>query len=125
MGVEDIAKGLPPLIKAIQNSGRQVLWTCDPMHGNTKTTNDGIKTRYFSDILSELKQAFAIHADCGSVLGGVHLELTGDNVTECLGGARDLKEQDLSRAYKSLVDPRLNYEQALEVAMLVSQELKG
>ncbi|MDO8953834.1 MAG: 3-deoxy-7-phosphoheptulonate synthase class II [Gammaproteobacteria bacterium] len=121
MGAEKIAQSLPALIKAVQKSGRTVLWVCDPMHGNTKTTQDGIKTRYFEDILSELKQAFAIHSENCSFLGGVHLELTGENVTECIGGAGGLKESDLNRAYKSLVDPRLNYEQALEVAMLIAQ----
>lgn len=125
MGATGSREALPPLIKAVQRTGRQVLWTSDPMHGNTKTTAEGIKTRYFSDILSELKQAFAIHAECGSVLGGVHFELTGDNVTECIGGAGDLKEADLSRAYKSLVDPRLNYEQALEMAMLIAEAYKA
>jgi 3-deoxy-7-phosphoheptulonate synthase len=89
------------------------------MHGNTESTPSGLKTRRFENIRSELEQAFDLHAACGSRLGGVHLELTGENVTECLGGARDLTEQDLNRAYRSSVDPRLNYEQALELAMLI------
>jgi len=98
-----------------------VLWCCDPMHGNTRYTSDGTKTRHFDDILSELEQAFAIHGECGSYLGGVHFELTGEDVTECLGGARNLSDSDLKRAYRSEVDPRLNYEQALEMALLIAR----
>ena len=90
------------------------------MHGNTETTADGFKTRRFEQIISELTQAFEIHGALGSYLGGVHLELTGENVTECIGGARGLTEADLARAYKTQVDPRLNYEQAMEIAMLIS-----
>jgi 3-deoxy-7-phosphoheptulonate synthase len=90
------------------------------MHGNTQATGGGIKTRRFDDILAELEQAFAIHEKHGSHLGGVHLELTGEDVTECLGGARDLSEADLRRAYRSNVDPRLNYEQALELALKIA-----
>ncbi|MBI2380758.1 MAG: 3-deoxy-7-phosphoheptulonate synthase class II [Gammaproteobacteria bacterium] len=119
MGAGKIAQGLPPLLKAVQASGRRPLWIADPMHGNTASTSAGYKTRRFNDILAELEQAFALHAEAGSRLGGVHFELTGDDVTECLGGARGLKEADLRRAYKSLVDPRLNYEQALEMALSI------
>ena len=126
MGAGGIASKLPPLIEAVRGAGHRVLWLCDPMHGNTQTTRGGIKTRKFDDIQSELDQAFRIHEQSGSHLGGVHLELTGEDVTECLGGARDLNEGDLARAYKSSVDPRLNYEQALELAMkIVSREEKG
>jgi 3-deoxy-7-phosphoheptulonate synthase len=120
-GVDKISELLPPLIEAVKATGKIVLWSCDPMHGNTLTTRDGIKTRNFADILSELQQAFAIHKKVGSYLGGVHIELTGENVTECIGGARGLHEKDLTRAYKSLVDPRLNYEQALELTMLIAR----
>jgi 3-deoxy-7-phosphoheptulonate synthase len=119
MGAGRILDTLPPLIRAVQDSGMPVLWVCDPMHGNTETTSTGIKTRRFRNIMAEMEQAFDVHRDCGSRLGGVHLELTGENVTECTGGARDLGEKDLERSYKSTVDPRLNYEQALEMAMLV------
>ena len=119
MGAGAIATKLPPLIEAVRERGHAVLWLCDPMHGNTQATRAGVKTRRFDDIQSELDQAFRIHERCGSRLGGVHLELTGENVTECLGGARDLTETDLTRAYKSTVDPRLNYEQALELAMMI------
>jgi 3-deoxy-7-phosphoheptulonate synthase len=89
------------------------------MHGNTETTTNGYKTRRFRNIRSERELAFELHAAAGTRLGGVHLELTGEDVTECLGGARDLTESDLERAYRSTVDPRLNYEQALEIAMLI------
>jgi len=123
-GAGNIAKGLPPLIEAIRYSGQTVLWVCDPMHGNTKTTQTGRKTRNFEDILSELDQAYEIHHACGSHLGGVHFELTGENVTECIGGARGLTEADLEHAYVSDVDPRLNYEQSLEMALLLARKLQ-
>ena len=119
MGAGGIGEHLPGLIEAAKSAGRRVLWCCDPMHGNTETLGNGTKTRRFANIRSELEQAFDIHAACGTRLGGVHLELTGEDVTECLGGARDLSENDLTRAYKSTVDPRLNYEQALELALLI------
>jgi len=118
-GADAIADGLPPLIDAVARSGRQVLWVCDPMHGNTETTTSGYKTRQFDRILSELEQAFEIHRQQGSILGGVHFELTGDDVTECIGGASGLDAAGLERAYKTQVDPRLNYEQALEMAMAI------
>ena len=94
------------------------------MHGNTETTKNGYKTRSFDRILEELESAFSIHNELGTYLGGVHLELTGDNVTECVGGARGLAEEDLGRAYRTQVDPRLNYEQAVETAMLVAELMK-
>ncbi len=119
MGAGEVARSLPPLLDAIRRDGRNVLWVCDPMHGNTESTANGYKTRRFTNIRSELEQSFDLHAAAGTRLGGVHLELTGEDVTECLGGARELTEHDLSRAYRSTVDPRLNYEQALETAMLV------
>jgi 3-deoxy-7-phosphoheptulonate synthase len=119
MGAAKIEAELPPLLDAVQGDGRRVLWCCDPMHGNGETLGNGVKTRRFANIRHELELAFDIHAARGTRLGGVHLELTGENVTECLGGARDLTETDLSRAYKSTVDPRLNYEQSLELAMLI------
>jgi 3-deoxy-7-phosphoheptulonate synthase len=95
------------------------------MHGNTESTPSGIKTRRFDNILGELEQAFAVHAALGSTLGGVHFELTGEDVTECIGGARGLDEAGLRRAYVSQVDPRLNYEQSLEMAMLVARKLRA
>ena len=119
MGEDKIEDHLPGLISAIRDTGSPVLWMCDPMHGNTESIDSGIKTRRFRKIMNEVDLAFDIHAANGSRLGGVHLELTGEDVTECTGGARDLSEEDLKRAYKSSVDPRLNYEQSLELAMLI------
>ena len=124
-GAKKITETLPPLIETVRKTGKPVLWCADPMHGNTEKTADGIKTRRFDNILSELEQAFKIHSEMGSHLGGVHIELTGEDVTECVGGARGLSEEDLKRAYKSRVDPRLNYEQALELAMLLSRHQRG
>ena len=122
-GVNRVATCLPPLVDAIGHSGRIVVWCCDPMHGNTMTTKSGVKTRSFDDVLGELNRAFEIHAQMGSILGGVHFELTGDNVTECIGGARGLSEADLGKAYRSDVDPRLNYEQALEMALSIARRM--
>ena len=119
MGESKIEQHLPRLIQAVQDTGSPVLWISDPMHGNTETTEDGIKTRRFRKVLREMELAFEIHRDNNSRLGGVHLELTGENVTECTGGARDLSDEDLKRDYKSTVDPRLNYEQSLEIAMFI------
>ncbi len=121
-GAKQIDGALPALVRAVQYSGRQVLWVCDPMHGNTETTPQGVKTRRFENILAEVQSAFRIHQELGSILGGVHFELTGDDVTECTGGARGLAEGDLARAYHTTVDPRLNYEQALELAMLIGRQ---
>ena len=118
MGAGKVADHLPGLIAAAKATGSPLLWICDPMHGNTEKTANGYKTRRFANIQSEVEQAFDIHAACGSRLGGLHLELTGENVTECIGGARELDENDLATCYKTTVDPRLNYEQALEMAML-------
>lgn len=119
-GAKLIEEGLPPLIEAVRETGAPVLWICDPMHGNTESTADGTKTRRFDNIVGELEAAFQVHESMGTYLGGVHLELTGENVTECTGGARGLKDGDLARAYKSAVDPRLNYEQAMEIAMRIA-----
>jgi len=119
MGESRIEEHLPPLIRAVQDTGSPVLWLSDPMHGNTESTGDGIKTRRFRKIMKEMELAFEIHLANNSRLGGLHLELTGENVTECTGGARDLSDEDLKRDYKSTVDPRLNYEQSLEMAMLI------
>jgi 3-deoxy-7-phosphoheptulonate synthase len=119
MGAGNVASRLPALLDAVRRDGRRVLWVFDQMHANTEATANGYKTRRFANIRSELEQSFELHAAAGTRLGGVHLELTGEDVTECTGGARDLTDADLARAYRSTVDPRLNYEQALEVAMLI------
>ena len=120
MGAKHIDQHLPGLIKTVSETGSPVLWICDPMHGNTETATGGLKTRRFENIVSEVEAAFRIHREMGSILGGVHFELTGDDVTECTGGARGLTDADLARAYKSQVDPRLNYEQSLELAMRIA-----
>jgi len=124
-GAGSIEQFLPDLITSVQRSGHKVLWTCDPMHGNTEIVGQGVKTRRFTNILSELEQAFDIHAALNSTLGGVHLELTGENVTECMGGAGGIAEEDLSRAYQSEVDPRLNGEQALELAFAIVRKQRS
>ena len=123
LGHQRIGDHLPPLLDAMRQEGRTVLWVCDPMHGNTEATSNGFKTRRFEHILAELEQAFEIHARLGSHLGGVHIELVGEDVTECIGGARGLTEKDLERTYRSTVDPRLNYEQALEIAFLIARRM--
>ncbi|HET7756518.1 MAG TPA: 3-deoxy-7-phosphoheptulonate synthase class II [Steroidobacteraceae bacterium] len=120
-GARDVEGALPKAIEAVRRTGQTVLWVCDPMHGNTETTTGGIKTRRFENILREVELSFRIHAELGSHLGGVHVELTGEDVTECTGGARGLTDRDLQRAYRSSVDPRLNHEQALELAMLIAE----
>jgi len=122
MGHEQVSKYLPSYIRAIKRSGHPVVWSCDPMHGNTYATGNNVKTRRFNDILQEIKDTFSVHRSEGSNLGGVHLELTGDNVTECVGGANGLNEEGLSSNYETYCDPRLNYEQSLEMAFLVAKE---
>ena len=123
-GAKEIEKSLPRLIDAVRQTGQTVLWVCDPMHGNTETTVGGYKTRRLENIQKELELAFAVHEANGSRLGGVHLEMTGEEVTECTGGARGLSDADLARAYRSQVDPRLNYEQALELALVIAERSK-
>ena len=125
LGADEVEDRLPALIQAVQRAGHSVLWCCDPMHGNTERTAGGVKTRHFDNIRTEVERSFAIHAAEGSRLGGMHIEVTGENVTECVGGARGLTEADLERAYKSVVDPRLNYEQALELAFSVVHTRKA
>ncbi len=120
-GAKNIASNLPRLIQTAKKADLDVVWCADPMHGNTEATSNGYKTRRFENISQEVESAFKIHKDNGSHLGGVHLELTGENVTECLGGARALQEADLSKAYTTQVDPRLNYEQALELAFSIKE----
>jgi 3-deoxy-7-phosphoheptulonate synthase len=119
-GAAKIKDHLPAHIAAVQRAGHLPVWQCDPMHGNTQTTPSGVKTRHFSDILSELRQALEIHRAAQSFLGGMHLELTGEAVTECVGGAGGLTEEGLSERYTTFCDPRLNEKQALELAFLVA-----
>ena len=112
-------------MQAVQRAGRSVLWCCDPMHGNTESTASGFKTRRFDKILAELETCARILHNADAPLGGVHFELTGDNVTECIGGASGVTEADLGSAYRTQVDPRLNYEQSLEMALLLARILAG
>ena len=123
-GADKIGDHLPGLIRAVQKEGRSVVWSCDPMHGNTITAA-GYKTRPFDRIMSEIRSFFAVHQAEGSFAGGIHLEMTGKNVTECMGGARAIGEADLSGSYDTSCDPRLNAEQSIEVAFLVAELLKA
>jgi 3-deoxy-7-phosphoheptulonate synthase len=133
MGASQVETKLPPLIQAARESGSTVTWICDPMHGNTLTTKSGLKTRRFDDILTEIKGFFAVHTQEGSVPGGVHLELTNEDVTECLGGgglegggleAEGLDDDYLKERYRALCDPRLNVQQSLELAFEISEMLQ-
>ncbi len=124
MGVDKVAEKLPPLLRAAKRAGRRVLWLCDPMHGNTISTANKIKTRRFDAILGELLAFFDIHAAEGTVPGGAHVEMTGQDVTECVGGARGLSEADLGNRYETFCDPRLNAEQSLELAFRIAEALK-
>ena len=121
LGAKHVENALPKLAEAVRREGRRVLFVCDPMHGNTKSTSTGIKTRDFGDILSEVESSFDVLENAGGHLGGVHFELTGEDVTECTGGG--LREEDLDQNYASVCDPRLNYRQALEMAFLISRRL--
>ncbi len=123
MGAERVEEALPPLLEVVKRAGRRVLWICDPMHGNTITTRSGVKTREFTAILREIERTYDAHAACGTHLGGVHFELTGDDVTECIGGG--VREEDLSRAYETLCDPRLNQAQALELAYGIARRMRA
>jgi 3-deoxy-7-phosphoheptulonate synthase len=125
MGAEKVEKLLPPLLRAVKREGRSVVWLCDPMHGNTISTNAGLKTRSFDAILTEVRRFFDAHASEGTWAGGVHVEMTGQPVTECVGGAHGLSYVDLSERYETFCDPRLNAEQSLELAFLVAEELKN
>ena len=124
-GAGKIADALPRLIEHVRAEGGKPVWICDPMHGNTHMTAGGIKTRSFDDIYAEVEQSFDIHASHGQKLGGVHIELTGENVTECVGGSHGPSEEELARAYESEVDPRLNYEQSMELAFLIARKMKN
>ena len=124
MGSEKVFDHLPKLIKKIQSEGKKVIWCCDPMHGNTIKASNGYKTRKVSQILSEVDNFFNVHKTEGSYPGGVHFEMTGSNVTECLGGANEVKESDLGSRYHTHCDPRLNGSQSLELAFLISDLLK-
>lgn len=123
MGAERVRDVLPPIIEAVEDSGRSVAWVCDPMHGNTFETTTGYKTRAFSQVADELNGFFDVHQGLGTWPGGVHIELTGDDVTECVGGVGELVEADLSNRYETACDPRLNRNQSLELAFLIAERL--
>jgi len=123
-GADKIGESLPGLIRAVKREGRVVVWSCDPMHGNTITSTSGYKTRPFDRILSEVKSFFSIHAAEGTHAGGVHLEMTGQDVTECIGGARAITDEDLNDRYHTACDPRLNAEQSIDMAFLIAELLK-
>lgn len=125
MGADGVHAKLPPLLRAVQRDGRRTAWLCDPMHGNTVSTSSKVKTRSFDRILAEVRGFFDVHAAEGSRPGGVHVEMTGLPVTECVGGAHRLTEADLADRYETFCDPRLNAEQSLELAFLVAEELKS
>ena len=124
MGADNVEFGLPPLLRAVEREGRNALWSCDPMHGNTIKASNGYKTREVSRVLKEVEQFFAVHQAEGTYAGGIHFEMTGQNVTECIGGAREVTEDSLGNRYHTHCDPRLNADQALELAFLISDTLK-
>ncbi|MHB8429284.1 MAG: class II 3-deoxy-7-phosphoheptulonate synthase [Acidimicrobiales bacterium] len=125
LGVDAVSERLPPLLRAVQEEGHPVIWVCDPMHGNTISTEGGRKTRRFNDIIGELQGFFRAHREVGTWPGGVHVELTGDDVTECLGGMEDIAEDQLHRRYTTTCDPRLNARQALDLAFSVAELLRS
>jgi 3-deoxy-7-phosphoheptulonate synthase len=124
MGAEKVTDSLRPLLRSVADSGHPVVWACDPMHGNTFTAPSGQKTRHFDSILSEISGFFEAHRAEGTWPGGVHVELTGDDVTECLGGAEDLLDGDLGLRYETMCDPRLNGRQSLDLAFGVAELLR-
>ncbi|PKM00886.1 MAG: 3-deoxy-7-phosphoheptulonate synthase class II, partial [Gammaproteobacteria bacterium HGW-Gammaproteobacteria-6] len=124
MGADKVEAGLPRLVRAVQNEGRHVLWSSDPMHGNTIKASSGYKTRDFEKVLAEVRQFFDVHRAEGSYPGGIHIEMTGQNVTECIGGSRPITEASLSDRYHTQCDPRLNADQSLEMAFMIAETLK-
>jgi 3-deoxy-7-phosphoheptulonate synthase len=125
MGVGRVGDTLPTLLRAVRAEGRRVLFICDPMHGNTRVAANGRKTRRFDEILEEVRTTMDVHRAEGTVFGGVHFELTGDDVTECIGGASGVTEDDLESNYTTACDPRLNYAQAMEMAFSIARHLKA
>jgi 3-deoxy-7-phosphoheptulonate synthase len=124
MGAARIAEALPPLLAAVRDSGHPVVWACDPMHGNTFTHSSGYKTRHFDDVMRELRGFFAACRDAGVWPGGVHVELTGEDVTECLGGTEEVLGDHLEQRYETMCDPRLNAQQSLDLAFQVAELLR-
>jgi 3-deoxy-7-phosphoheptulonate synthase len=124
MGAGKIREVLPAIVQAVTQSGAKVLWVCDPMHGNTYEAPSGYKTRKFDDVMEEVRGFFAVHKSCGTHPGGIHIELTGDDVTECVGGGEEISHDDLATRYETACDPRLNHTQSLELAFLVAEMLR-
>ena len=124
MGAGEVRSKLPPLIRKVNEAGSRVLWVCDPMHGNTHEAPTGYKTRRFDDVLDEVRGFFEVHKELGTHPGGIHVELTGDDVTECIGGGEQISYEDLSTRYETACDPRLNHSQSLELAFLVAAMLR-
>ena len=124
MGADKVGARLPALVRAVERAGLKVVWACDPMHGNTVKSSNGYKTRAFYRILTEVKNFFAVHQAEGSHAGGVHFEMTGQDVTECIGGAQAISDETLGDRYHTHCDPRLNAKQSLELAFLISEALK-
>jgi 3-deoxy-7-phosphoheptulonate synthase len=124
-GADKVAEGLPPLLEAVTAAGHPVVWACDPMHGNTYTAPSGRKTRHFDSVLAEVNGFFDAHRRVGTWAGGIHIELTGDDVTECLGGGQDVSDADLGLRYETMCDPRLNGAQSLDLAFRVAEHLRG
>ncbi|MEC9127285.1 MAG: 3-deoxy-7-phosphoheptulonate synthase, partial [Pseudomonadota bacterium] len=120
-----LADNVPGLLRKVKAEGRHVVWSSDPMHGNTFSASSGYKTRNFDAILKEIKQFFQAHEAEGTHAGGIHLEMTGQHVTECTGGAYEISDEDLAQAYKTQCDPRLNADQVLEMAFLVADHLRN
>ncbi|MET0700314.1 MAG: class II 3-deoxy-7-phosphoheptulonate synthase [Mycobacterium sp.] len=125
LGNNKVRDLLPPIIEKVQATGHQVIWQCDPMHGNTHESSTGYKTRHFDRIVDEVQGFFEVHRSLGTHPGGIHVEITGENVTECLGGAQDISDSDLAGRYETACDPRLNTQQSLELAFLVAEMLRG
>nr|WP_295803476.1 3-deoxy-7-phosphoheptulonate synthase [uncultured Microbulbifer sp.] len=124
MGADVLADKLPNLVRAVQREGRSVVWSTDPMHGNTEKSSSGYKTRNFDNVLREIRDFFAVHRAEGSHPGGIHLEMTGQHVTECTGGAWKISDEDLASCYRTQCDPRLNADQVLELAFSISELLR-
>jgi len=125
MGNHKVRDTLPPIVEKVTAAGCRVVWQCDPMHGNTQETASGYKTRHFDDVMDEVRGFFEVHAALGTHPGGLHVELTGEDVTECLGGAQAIEDADLPDRYETACDPRLNTQQSLELAFLVAEMLRG
>jgi 3-deoxy-7-phosphoheptulonate synthase len=125
MGADRVREALAPLLRAVRAAGHPVAWACDPMHGNTFTSPNGYKTRHFEDVMDEIRGYFAVHRAEGSWPGGIHVELTGDDVTECLGGSDEVRSDHLETRYETMCDPRLNARQSLDLAFRVAELLRS